>query len=79
MHGNTMNLRLGELVQHLSGEIGMIVHIQTYPKAPPRYDVEWYNPTHGCYRGSGISEWDMLTMQGRYRNFRDFIHGYKTR
>ena len=74
-----MQLQIGDMVQHMSGEIGMIVHIQTHPKARPRYDVEWYNPNVGYYRGSGISEWDILTMKGRYSILRDFIHGYKTR
>ena len=76
-----MNLRLGELVQHPSGEIGMIVAF--HEPAPARnitYDVEWYNGSvkNKRYRGSYISEYDVLMMRDAYLNFRDWVYGNET-
>ena len=82
MHANTMNLRLGDLVQHPSGEIGMIVKIRE-PTGQYRaiYNVEWYNPTVSskAYTGSGISEYDVKMMRDRYLFLRNSVYGYKNR
>lgn len=74
-----MQLQIGELVQHMSGEIGMIVKIsEPFGIYHRGYEVEWYNK-HGCMRGSGISEYDIKRMHERYLNFRDWVYGIKNR
>ena len=59
MHGNTMNLGLGDLLLNESRRqyLGMIVGIRRGGMKAAYYDIEWYNngPTLGVYTSIGVT------------------------
>jgi hypothetical protein len=68
-------LNLGDMVQHSSGEIGMIIKINK-PSGIYKlsYDVEWYHPKRPMI-SYAIYEWDAIQIRNRYLIMKDRIYG----